>query len=259
VKLTFLGTGTSFGVPQIGCHCAVCRSPDPRDRRTRVGAVVETDRGTRLLLDTPPELRLQLITCGIDRVDAVLFTHEHADHVQGLDDVRAFTVRRDAPLPMYGSAETLDRIARRFPYIFDDRVRPQPGTSKPEGEVHVVADGEVAQIGDASVTAFAVPHGAMTVFGYRIGPLVYVTDAKSIPPRALEQMAGARVLVLNALFRTGHPTHLSIPEALRVAELVGAERTYLTHLTHENFHADLEAELPRGVAPAFDGLVVRIE
>jgi phosphoribosyl 1,2-cyclic phosphate phosphodiesterase len=179
--------------------------------------------------------------------------------VQGLDDVRAFTVRRDAPLPMYGSAETLDRIARRFPYIFDDRVRPQPGTSKPEGEVHVVADGEEVQIGDATVIAFGVPHGSMTVFGYRIGPLVYVTDAKSIPPAALERMAGAHVLVINALFRTGHPTHLSIPEALRVAEHVGAERTYLTHLTHENFHADLEAELPRGVAPAFDGLVVRIE
>lgn len=259
MKLTFLGTGTSFGVPQIGCHCNVCRSADPRDRRTRVGAVVETDRSTRLLIDTPPELRLQLVTSGIDRVDAVLFTHDHADHVQGLDDVRAFTVRRDAPLPMYGSRETLERIARRFPYIFDDRVRPMPGTSKPEGEVHVIADGATVQIGDAQVTAFSVPHGAITVFAYRIGPLVYVTDAKTVPPAALERMQGARVLVINALLRTGHPTHLSIPEAIRVAELVGAERTYLTHLTHETLHANLEAELPRGIAPAFDGLVVRVE
>jgi phosphoribosyl 1,2-cyclic phosphate phosphodiesterase len=259
VKLTFLGTGTSFGVPQIGCHCAVCRSPDPRDRRNRVGAVVETDVGTRLLIDTPPELRLQLITCGIDRVDAVLFTHDHADHVQGLDDVRAFTVRRDAPLPMYGSAETLDRIGRRFPYIFDDRVRPLPGTSKPEGQFRVVQPGATVEIGGAAVTAIAIPHGAVQVFAYRVGPLAYVTDAKSVPADAVEQLTGAKVLVINALLRTEHPTHLSIPEAIRVAKQVGAERTYLTHLTHESFHADLEAELPRGISPAFDGLVVRVE
>jgi phosphoribosyl 1,2-cyclic phosphate phosphodiesterase len=259
VKLTFLGTGTSFGVPQIGCHCAVCRSPDPRDRRSRVGAIVETDRGTRLLVDAPPELRLQLITSGIDRIDAILFTHEHADHVQGLDDVRAFTVRRDAPLPMYGSAETLAGIAKRFPYIFDDRVRPLPGTSKPEGRLRTVNDGETIQIGDADVTALALPHGAVTVMGYRVGPLGYITDAKSVPEPVIERLRGVRVLVLNALFRTEHPTHLSIPEALRVAATVGAERTFLTHLTHENFHADLEAELPRGVAPAFDGLVVKVD
>ncbi len=257
MKLTFLGTGTSFGVPQIGCHCAVCRSPDPRDRRTRVGAVVETELGTRLLLDTPPELRLQLITCGIDRVDAVLFTHDHADHIHGVDDIRAFTVRRDAPLPMYGPADTLERLSQRFPYIFDDRMRPLPGTSKPEGQARPIHDGETVQIGDAHVRAIAVPHGRVTVFAYRIGALAYVTDAKTVPDAAIDALRGAKVLVVNALFRTEHPTHLSIPEALEVARRVGAERTYLTHLTHENFHADLEAELPRGVFPAFDGLVVK--
>ena len=259
MKLTFLGTGTSFGVPQIGCGCRVCRSPDPRDKRTRVGAVVETNGGTRLLIDTPPELRVQLIANGIDRVDAVLFTHDHADHTHGLDDVRAISVRRDGPLPMYGSAETMATLGRKFAYVFDEAMRPLPGTSKPEGRAHVLVENEMVRIGDVDVTPVLVPHGRSKVFGYRIGPIAYVTDAKSIPPEAFERLAGARVLVINALFRTEHPTHLSVSEAVAVARELGAERTYLTHLTHENFHADLEAELPRGIAPAFDGLTVRVD
>jgi phosphoribosyl 1,2-cyclic phosphate phosphodiesterase len=259
VKLTFLGTGTSFGVPQIGCNCARCRSTDPRDRRTRVGAVVETDRGARLLIDTPPELRLQLVTNGIDRVDAVLFTHDHADHTHGVDDIRAITVRRDAPLPMYGPPSTLENLSKRFPYIFDDNIRPQAGTSKPEGHARPMQANETVTIGDVDVTAVPVPHGKLTVYAYRIGPLAYVTDAKEIPSAAFELLRGAKVLVINALFRTEHPTHLSIPEAVRAAKELGADRTYLTHLTHDNFHADLEAELPRGIAPAFDGLTIRID
>ena len=258
MKLTFLGTGTSFGVPQIGCHCAVCRSGDPRDRRTRTGAVIETDGGTRLLVDTPPELRLQLVAAGIDRVDAVLYTHDHADHTHGVDDLRAISVRRDSALPMYGSADTLASLSRKFAYIFDDDVRPAPGTTKPEGRLHPLADGETVLVGDAEVTPVAVPHGQLTVFAYRVGPVAYVTDAKAIPERALDLLAGARVLVLNALFRTQHPTHLSIPEAIAAARRIGAERTFLTHLTHDNLHADLEAELPPGISPAFDGLVVRV-
>jgi phosphoribosyl 1,2-cyclic phosphate phosphodiesterase len=258
VKLTFLGTGTSFGVPQIGCQCAVCRSGDPRDRRTRTGAVIETDGGTRLLIDTPPELRLQLVAAGVDRVDAVLYTHDHADHTHGVDDLRAISVRRDTPLPMYGSAETLAGLSRKFAYIFDDAMRPLPGTSKPEGRLHTLTEGVPVTIGGVAVTPVAVPHGQLSVFAYRIGPVAYVTDAKAVPPAALALLQGARVLVLNALFRTPHPTHLSIPEAVATARLVGAERTFLTHLTHDNLHADLEAELPPGVVPAFDGLVVRV-
>ena len=259
MRLTFLGTGTSFGVPQVGCNCAVCRSPDPRDRRTRVGAVVESAGGTRLLLDTPPELRIQLIANGIDRVDAVLFTHDHADHTHGLDDIRAISVRRDGPLPMYGSAVTMQSLHDKFRYVFDDAMRPMPGTAKPEGQTFLVEPDVPITIGDLRVHPFTVPHGRVEVTAYRIGPLGYVTDAKVVPESALQILRGVKVLVLNALFRTAHPTHLSIPEAVAIAREIGAARTYLTHLTHENFHADLEAELPTGIAPAFDGLTVRVE
>ena len=259
MKLTFLGTGTSFGVPQIGCGCAVCHSHDPRDKRNRVGAIVETDNGVRILIDKPPELRLQLIANSIDRVDAVLYTHDHADHAHGLDDIRAVSNLRDAPLEMYGPADSLSRLAHRFPYIFDERIRPLPGTSKPEARAIALTDRQSVQIAGVDILPIAVPHGPVTVFGYRVGPLAYITDAKIVPDDVIDAIHGAKVLVLNALFRTGHPTHLSIPEAVAVAKAVGAERTYLTHLTHDNFHADLEAELPRGIMPAFDGLTVRID
>jgi len=260
MKLTFLGTGTSFGVPQLGCHCAVCRSADPRDKRTRVGAVVETNGGTRILIDTPPELRLQLLGAGVESVDAVLYTHDHADHTHGIDDLRAVTVRRrdESLLPIYASSATIDGLRRKFSYIFDERIRPVPGTTKPEARAVVLSPNETFTVGDATITAVAVPHGDVTVFAYRIGPIAYVTDAKSIPDDALARLRGAKLLVLNALFRTQHPTHLSIPEALRVADAIGADRTYLTHLTHDNFHAQLEAELPPTIAPAYDGLTVLV-
>ena len=261
MKLTFLGTGTSFGVPQLGCHCAVCRSPDPRDKRTRVGAVVETNGGTRLLIDTPPELRLQLVSAGIDTVDAILFTHEHADHTHGIDDIRPISVRRTGPLPVYGSRQTIDTLRQKFGYILDENVRALPGTYKPEGRAHVIEPGQTFTVGDASVTAVHVPHGPRaSVLGFRIGRIGYVTDAKEVPAESIAALRGVDVLVINALFRTGHPTHLSIPEAVEVARQVGASRTYLTHLTHDNSHADLESELTgTGVTPAFDGLTVRVD
>ncbi len=256
--ITLLGTGTSFGVPQVGCACAVCRSPDPRDRRTRCAAFVETAGGTHLLIDTPPELRLQLVAAGIGRADAVLYTHEHADHIHGIDDLRALSVQHHGPLPLYGSHETLATIRARFPYVVDPAMRPLPGTTKPEGALHEIEAGVSFTVGDATVLPLAVPHGRSTVFAYRIGRFGYVTDAKTVSPEVIGALRGVDVLVLNALFHTPHPTHLSIPEAIAVARAVGAPRTFFTHLTHDHAHATLAAELPDGIAPAYDGLTFTI-
>ncbi|MCU0615759.1 MAG: MBL fold metallo-hydrolase [Gemmatimonadaceae bacterium] len=252
--VTLLGTGTSFGVPQVGCGCAVCHSDDPRDRRSRCAAFVRTAGGTRLLIDTPPELRLQLVAARINAADAVLYTHEHADHIHGIDDLRALSVRNGGALPLYGSRETLDTLRARFPYVVDPSMRPLPGTTKPEGTLHEVHAGERFVVGDAEILPLAVPHGRVTVLAYRIGRFGYVTDAKSLPAEVIEALRGVDVLVLNALFRTPHPTHLSIPEAVAVAQTIGARQTYFTHLTHDHGHAALAAELPDGIAPAYDGL-----
>ncbi len=256
--VTLLGTGTSFGVPQIGCACAVCHSDDPRDRRSRCAAFVETGGGTHLLIDTPPELRLQLIAAGVDRADAVLYTHEHADHIHGIDDLRALTVRNGAALPMYGSADTLATIAARFPYVVDATMRPLPGTTKPEGVLHPIAAGAAFTVGDAQVLPLAVPHGRTTVLAYRIGRFAYITDAKTVSDEVIAQLQGVDVLVLNALFSKPHPTHLSISEAVTVAQRVGAPRTFFTHLTHEQSHAALAAQLPPGIEPGYDGLRLQI-
>lgn len=236
----------------------MCRSSDPRDKRTRVGALVVTDGGTHILIDTPPELRLQLIRAGVGHVDAILFTHDHADHVHGIDDTRALSDLGDVPIDMYGPPDSMARLAKRFAYIFDESIKALPGTSKPEGRSHPVQPGKNFRIGDVDVTPVAVPHGPISVYGYRIGNLGYVTDAKELPEDAVRAFRGVDVLVLNALFRTSHPTHLSISEAVHAAQRVGARETWLTHLTHRTSHAELEKELPRGIAPAFDGLTVQV-
>lgn len=262
LRLRFLGTGTSFGVPQVACACPVCRSTDPRDRRTRCGALIEVEDGDgqtlRLLIDTPPELRLQLVANDIRSVDAVLFTHEHADHIHGIDDLRMMTMHRGEALPLYAEAVTLATLQQRFPYIVDDALLPVPGTTRPEGRLVPITAGVPFDVRGVSILPIAVPHGRTSVVGFRVGDLAYITDAKCLPPEALEAVRGVRVLVLNALLRTPHPTHLSISEAVETARLVGAERTYFTHLTHHNFHAALLAELPAGIEPAYDGLCVDV-
>lgn len=254
-KATILGSGTSFGVPVVGCSCDVCTSHDPRDRRTRTSGVVETEDGTRILIDTPPELRLQLIGARVARVDAVLYTHDHADHVHGIDDLRAMSVA-NGPLELYGAADVLERIANRFRYIFDDAVRPPRGTSKPELVPVPVASGRPIPLGGLSVIPLEFDHGTMTVYGYRFGDFAYLTDVKKAPPQSRKALTGVRYLVVNALFEKTHPTHLSIPEAIALAHEIGAERTYLTHLTHRYSHEALKARLPDDVEPAYDGLVI---
>jgi phosphoribosyl 1,2-cyclic phosphate phosphodiesterase len=257
MKLTFLGTGTSFGVPVVGCDCAACTSQDPRDRRTRHGAIVETESG-RLLVDTPPELRLQLIAAGVDSIDAIWFTHAHADHIHGIDDVRVFTVRR-GEMPAYAAREYREVLEQHFRYIFDDAVQPPEGSHKPKVRLHAFDVGTPVEIVGHSFDPLVVPHGDCSVYGFRVGQLGYVTDAKLLPEQTVEILRGVDVLVLNALwFGKPHASHFNIEEAIEAARLVGARRTYLTHLTHRVTHAELEARLPKGVYPAYDGLTVEI-
>jgi len=257
MKLTFLGTGTSFGIPVVGCDCATCTSTDPRDKRTRHGALLET-RGGRLLVDTPPELRLQLVANRIASVDAIWYTHAHADHIHGIDDLRIFTIRKD--LTAYVPSEYRSLFEQHFRYIFDESVQPPEGTNKPHITLVDVDAGVPVDIVGETFVPVIVPHGDCAVYGFRVGRLGYVTDAKLLPPETMNELRGVDVLVLNALwFGKPHPTHLNIEEAIQVARDLDAKTTYLTHLTHRVRHAELLERLPRGVYPAFDGLTVEID
>ncbi len=258
MKLTFLGTGTSFGIPVIGCHCPRCESRDPRDRRTRHGALLSLPGGN-LLVDAPPELRLQLVAAGVDHIHAVWITHLHADHVHGADDLRIFRFRARRDMPVFCPEGSHHELLRRFPYIFDDAIQAPPGSAIPRFKLKGYRAFEAVEILGQRFLPVPVPHGSSTVYGFRTGALGYITDAKSLPPTTVEALKGVRVLVLNALWwGNPHPTHFNIDEALDAAEKVGAERTFLTHMTHEVGHQELLDTLPVGVEPAFDGLTVDV-
>lgn len=256
MNLTFLGTGTSFGIPVIGCECPVCNSADPRNRRTRHALLVREGDET-ILIDTPPELRIQLVGQGVRQVDHVFLTHPHADHVHGIDDLRIFSLRSQHPLPVYVAEEHVEELRARFSYIWGPGAGPAPGTSIPDLELRAFRDRELLELGGLDVRPIAFPHGYLQSYGFRVEGLAVIVDAKRVPEDAIELLSGLDVLVLNALWHGDpHPTHFNVEEALEVAEKLGARRTFLTHLTHRLDHESLQAELPEGVAPAYDGLSV---
>ena len=226
--LRFLGTGTSFGVPVIGCRCGTCTSTDPRDRRTRHAALV-TEGGRRLLVDTPPELRLQLVDAGIDMIDALWFTHCHADHVHGLDDVRVFSERARAPIQVYAAADCEATLRDRFAYVFDPRVRPLQGTSKPEATLTTLHPYEPVEMAGMTVTPLPVPHGPLSVYGFRVGDLGYVTDGKSAARADGGRAAGrARAGAERALVRQSAPHALQRGRGDRGRPLRG-RRAHVPH------------------------------
>lgn len=257
MKLTFLGTGTSYGIPVIGCDCPTCTSGDPKDERTRHGALI-SEGDDVVLVDTPPELRLQLVRAGVGSIDAVWITHCHADHIYGMDDLRAISAHHGRQLDVFTGAECRHTLERKFDYIFSGYT-PPPGTTKPQLELRTVEPLERVEAGPFRFRALPVQHGPMTVLGFRVGDLGYVTDAKTLGPGTREALDGVRTLVLNALwFGNPHPTHLNVEEAVELAGEIGAETTYLTHITHRVRHAELERRLPDHVRPAYDGLTVEV-
>lgn len=254
LEVVVLGSGTSHGVPMIGCGCAVCRSCDPHDRRTRPSVWLRCG-ATCLLVDTAPELRLQCLANGIDRVDAVLFTHHHADHVSGLDDVRRFNWLLGGPVPCYGTRRTLDALRRMFAYAFD--AAPDSPHSRPQIDLRELS-ADTLTIGEATVVPIPLMHGPMPVLGFRVGSFAYCTDCSFIADDSVDKLRGVEVLILDALRRKPHPTHFSLEQAVAMAGRIGAARTFFTHIAHELGHAATNAELPRGMALAHDGLRVNL-
>lgn len=254
IKIICLGTGTSHGVPMIGCNCPVCTSDDPRDRRSRPSILV--DYGDRaVLVDTTPELRLQCIDNGVQRVDAVLFTHHHADHVVGIDDLRRFNWLQDDVLPCYASPETAEVLRQMFGYAFTDEIGYPSAT--PKLALHLIHQEPINVFG-RRIVPIPLLHGPLPVLGFRFGAFAYCTDCSEIPEPSMELLRNLDVLVLDAVRIRPHPMHFNLEQAVAAARRVGAKRTYFTHIAHELKHAEINAQLPEGMALAYDGQLFHV-
>jgi len=254
MHLTFLGTGTSMGVPMIACRCSVCRSNDPHNRRLRTSALLEVS-GLTLLFDAGPDLREQALRADLSRVDAVLLTHGHADHIAGIDDLRPLNFAMRAPIPLYGTAVTLTCVRDRFAYAF---INGSEGSTRPALDLIEIWNGTPFTIGGVEILPLVVHHGTWAITGFRIGKLGYITDASALDQATRDQLHGLDVLVLNALRHTPHPTHFMLTEALAVINELQPQRALLVHMGHELDHQATNAELPDHVRLAYDGQVVDI-
>jgi phosphoribosyl 1,2-cyclic phosphate phosphodiesterase len=258
LTVTVLGSGTSQGVPMIGCRCPVCRSSDPRDQRTR-SSIYLAAPAANILVDTTPDLRHQALRENLDHLDAVFFTHPHADHIMGFDDLRRFCEIQGGPLPIYGSAETLGQLERIFFYAFN------PKTLVP-GYVHVVPHVVTGpfELGGIEITPLLVPHGAVSTLGFlfsRAGRklLAYLSDCASVPEPVRALISGVEVLIIDGLRDRPHPTHLTVASAVETAFAIGAQRSFLTHQTHEKTHVDRQRDLPPGIDVAYDGMKLNFD
>lgn len=251
--VTVLGSGTSQGVPMIGCRCSVCQSTDPRDNRTRSSIYLTTPQA-KILIDTTPDLRQQALREGLDHLDAVLFTHPHSDHIMGFDDLRRFCEIGGTPLHIYGSENTLTQLERVFFYAFN------PKNIIP-GYVHVLPHvvKETFTLRGVDITPLPVPHGTVTTLGYLFSHggrklLAYISDCAAVPDPVREVVTGVEILIIDGLREKPHPTHLNIAGAIEAAQAIGARQTFLTHLTHEKSHVDRAASLPTGIDVSYDGM-----
>ncbi len=256
-RLTFLGTGTSHGIPMIGCDCSVCTSSDPRDQRLRTSILLESPE-CQILIDTTPDLRTQCLREKINRIDAVLLTHAHTDHIMGFDDVRRFCEMQDIAMPIYASPFTMGKVKDAFRFAFDN---PKPWKNYLRLEPHFIEGPFI--LGDLEIIPIALPHGSMTTLGFIFQHqgkklLAYYTDCQEVTEEALAAAAGAKVLVLDALRETYHPTHLNFEGALNAATHINAETTYFIHFCHDIAHAKKEAELPANIKLAYDGLKINL-
>ncbi len=238
----------------IGCDCAVCRSDDPRDARTRPSIYLETDDGLRVLVDTTPDLRFQALRHDIRRIDAILFTHAHADHIMGLDEVRRFNVLTRQAMPIFGDARTLQAIRRTFAYVFDSRA--PKGGGVPHLQLWTIGGPFV--IGRQEVVPVPIRHGTWHILGFRLGRFAYLTDCNGIPASSRALLDGLDWLVLDALRHRPHPTHFTLSQAVQTAREIGARQTFFTHIAHELGHAETSAALPDGMALAYDGLSIEV-